>query len=67
MFPIERLLEKLFLSEECLWEKSLNPRDDSKNTIRDMKILGVYKPEYDPLIDVYSDLLSTILSREQRI
>ncbi len=39
-------------------EKSLNPRDDRKNTIRDMKILGVYKSEYDPLIDVYSDLLS---------
>lgn len=29
-----------------------------KNTIRDMKNLGVYKEEYTPLIDVYSDLLS---------
>lgn len=29
-----------------------------KNTIRDMKALGVYKDEYLPLIDVYSDLLS---------
>ncbi|MBT2656627.1 P27 family phage terminase small subunit [Bacillus sp. ISL-18] len=29
-----------------------------KNTIRDMKNLGVYKEEYDPLIDVYADLLS---------
>jgi hypothetical protein len=29
-----------------------------KNTIRDMKNLGVYKSEYDPLIDVYADLLS---------
>jgi len=28
-----------------------------KNTIRDMKILGTYKKEYDPLIDIYSDLL----------
>lgn len=28
------------------------------NTVRDMKSLGVYKTEYDPLIDVYSDLLS---------
>lgn len=32
-----------------------------KNTIRDMKILGVYKPEYVPLIDVYSDILSQYL------
>lgn len=30
----------------------------AKNTIRDMKALGVYKSEYDPLIDVYSDLFS---------
>jgi len=29
-----------------------------KNTIRDMKNIGVYKPEYNPLIDVYSDMLS---------
>lgn len=29
-----------------------------KNTIRDMKALGVYKKEYDPIIDVYADLLS---------
>ena len=29
-----------------------------KNTIRDMQKLNVYKPEYDPLIDVYSDLFS---------
>lgn len=28
------------------------------NTTRDMKNLGVYKNEYDPLIDVYADLLS---------
>lgn len=34
-----------------------------KNKIRDMQILGVYKPEYDPLIDVYSHMLSG----EQRI
>jgi phage terminase small subunit len=32
-----------------------------KNTVRDMKSLGVYKPEYDPLIDVYSDLFSQYL------
>lgn len=29
-----------------------------KNTISDMKSLGVYKKEYDPLINVYSDLMS---------
>ncbi|CAI3193141.1 P27 family phage terminase small subunit [Clostridium neonatale] len=27
-----------------------------KNTIEDMKKLGVYKPEYDRVIDVYSEL-----------
>lgn len=32
-----------------------------KNTIRDMQSLGVYKSEYDPLINVYSDLMSQYL------
>ena len=32
-----------------------------KNTIRDMKSLGVYKVEYNPLISVYSDLMSQYL------
>lgn len=32
-----------------------------KNTIRDMKNLGVYRSEYESLIDVYSDLLSQYL------
>ncbi|WMJ78472.1 MULTISPECIES: P27 family phage terminase small subunit [unclassified Sedimentibacter] len=27
-----------------------------KKTIRDMKKLGVYKPEYEPIIDIYSEL-----------
>lgn len=27
-----------------------------KNTIEDMKKLGIYKPEYDRVIDVYSEL-----------
>lgn len=27
-----------------------------KNTIEDMKKLGVYKPEYDRVIDIYSEL-----------
>lgn len=27
-----------------------------KITIENMKILGVYKPEYDPMIDIYSEL-----------
>ena len=26
------------------------------NTISDMKILGVYKPEYEPIIDIYCEL-----------
>ncbi len=26
------------------------------NTIRDMKKLGTYKPEFDPLIDIYAEL-----------
>ncbi|HWL11852.1 MAG TPA: P27 family phage terminase small subunit [Ureibacillus sp.] len=33
----------------------------AKNTIRDMQNLGTYKPEYDPLIDVYADILSQYL------
>lgn len=28
-----------------------------KNTIRDMKNLGVYKKEYDPVIDIYAELM----------
>lgn len=27
-----------------------------KKTIKDMKKLAVYKPEYDPIIDIYSEL-----------
>lgn len=27
-----------------------------KKTIKDMKKIGVYKPEYDPIIDIYSEL-----------
>lgn len=37
---------------------AMNKDTLKKNTIRDMKSLGVYKDEYNPLIDVYSDLLS---------
>ena len=36
-----------------------------KNTIRDMKVLEVYKPEYNPLINVYADLLSQYLRANQ--
>ena len=32
-----------------------------KNTVRNMTNLGVYKTEYEPLIDVYSDLMSQYL------
>lgn len=32
-----------------------------KRTIQDMKTLGVYKKEYNQLIDIYSDLLSQYL------
>lgn len=28
-----------------------------KNTIADMKKLGTYKPEYDPCIDIYAELM----------
>jgi len=27
-----------------------------KKTIKDMEKIGVYKPEYDPIIDIYSEL-----------
>lgn len=33
----------------------------SKHTTRDMKILGVYKAQYNPLINVYADLMSQYL------
>lgn len=33
----------------------------AKNTKNDMKNLGVYKPEYDPLINVYADMMSQYL------
>lgn len=32
-----------------------------KNTIRDMKTLNVYKTEYDPIINVYADLMAQYL------
>ncbi|MBT2723058.1 P27 family phage terminase small subunit [Bacillus sp. ISL-46] len=38
-----------------------NKETIKKNTIRDMKSLGVYKPEYNPLINVYADLMSQYL------
>lgn len=37
----------------------------AKNTIRDMKKLGVYKPEYNPLIDVYADMMSQYIKANQ--
>lgn len=42
-------------------KKATTKETIAKNTIRDMKNLGTYKPEYEPLIDVYSDILSQYL------
>lgn len=42
-------------------KKATTKETIAKNTIRDMKNLGTYKPEYDPLIDVYADILSQYL------
>lgn len=33
----------------------------ARNTKNDMKNLGIYKPEYDPLINVYADMMSQYL------
>ena len=40
---------------------AINKDTLKKKTVQDMKSLGVYKTEYDPLIDVYSDLLTQYL------
>ncbi|WP_225230283.1 P27 family phage terminase small subunit [Ureibacillus galli] len=42
-------------------KKATTKETIAKNTIRDMKNLGTYKPEYDPLIDVYADIFSQYL------
>jgi hypothetical protein len=36
--------------------KATNKDTIKKNTINDMKKLGVYKPEYDRVIEIYSEL-----------
>jgi phage terminase small subunit len=36
--------------------KAINKDTIKKNTISDMKKLGVYKPEYDRVIEIYSEL-----------
>lgn len=35
---------------------AINKETIKKNTIAAMKKLGVYKPEYDPVIDIYAEL-----------
>lgn len=57
LFPIERLFLNIF------WEviftvagKAITYDGIRKKTIKDMKKIGVYKPEYDPIIDIYSEL-----------
>ena len=42
-------------------KKATTKETIAKNTIRDMKELGTYKPEYDPLINVYADIMSQYL------
>ena len=46
--------------------KATNKDTIKKNTIDDMRNLGVYKPEYDRVIDIYSELCEQYerLSRE---
>lgn len=36
--------------------RAVNKETIKKNTVRDMKKLNVYKPEYDPVIDVYCEM-----------
>jgi phage terminase small subunit len=36
--------------------KAINKETIKKNTVEDMKKLGVYKPGYDRVIDIYSEL-----------
>jgi phage terminase small subunit len=60
--PHGAISKKLFLKGGvAMAKKAINKETIAKNTIRDMKNLGTYKPEYDPLIDVYSDVLSQYL------
>jgi phage terminase small subunit len=36
--------------------KAVRKESIKKNTISDMKKLGVYKPEYEPVIDIYCEM-----------
>lgn len=36
--------------------KAIRKETIKKNTVNDMKKLGTYKPEYEPIIDIYSEL-----------
>lgn len=36
--------------------KAIRKESIKKNTIADMKKLGTYKPEYEPIIDIYCEL-----------
>lgn len=36
--------------------RAINKETIKRNTVRDMENLGVYKPEYDAIIDVYCEL-----------
>ena len=36
--------------------KAITKSTIKNNTVRDMKNLGTYKPEYDPIIDIYCEL-----------
>lgn len=37
--------------------KAITKEDIRKRTVKDMRELGVYKTQYDPLIDIFSDLM----------
>lgn len=56
-FPIERLSKKFFRQEVRGMARIISQNTIKKTVIRDMKSLGVYRPEYDRLIDIYAGLI----------
>lgn len=62
LFPIERFLKNFFRLEvnKVARKKEIQTYKDpsiKEKVIADMKALGVYKPEYDSIVEIYSDLL----------
>ena len=67
LFPIEQNLKNFFRKVEKVPEsKAISKKSAKALTIRSMKKLGVYKKEYNKIIDIYAELMEQyeILSQQ---